>query len=128
MIQKHLLGAMGVALIVLGGSLMIWPPGMAHALGNRQREWDHSWCFASGDLLDLAVAIDVVGKSGAWFNYGQMRLGQGRENAKQTLRENPELFEEIQAKVKEAKGITPPGAKPEEASADEMPVADTAEA
>ena len=58
-----------------------------------------------GDLLDLGVECEVVQKSGAWLNYGEMRLGQGRENAKQYLVENPDLYEEIKAKVLEAKGI-----------------------
>ncbi len=59
-----------------------------------------------GDLLDLAVECDIVSKSGAWLNYGDMRLGQGRENAKQYLTENPELLEELKTKVLEARGLT----------------------
>ena len=43
--------------------------------------------------------LDIVQKSGAWFNYGEIRLGQGRDNAKEYLRQNPELAEEIAAKV-----------------------------
>ena len=58
-----------------------------------------------GDLLDLAVNANVVDKSGAWFNYGQVRLGQGRENAKQFLFENKDLCTEIRAKVLEARGV-----------------------
>ena len=54
---------------------------------------------SSGDLLDLAATSEVVQKSGAWFNYGSVRLGQGRENAKKFLRENPDLFEEIRKGV-----------------------------
>jgi len=54
---------------------------------------------ASGDLLDLAVEDKVVEKSGAWFSFNQTRLGQGRENSKKFLRENPDLFEEIRRKV-----------------------------
>ena len=54
---------------------------------------------STGDLLDLAVTAEVVQKSGAWFNFGQVRLGQGRENSKRFLKENNELFEEIKAKV-----------------------------
>ena len=61
---------------------------------------------ASGDLIDLAVATDVVSKSGAWFNFGDLRLGQGRENAKRFLKENADLTEEIKAQVLEIKGIT----------------------
>ncbi len=56
-----------------------------------------------GDLLDLATGVDVVSKSGAWLNYDSVRLGQGRENAKQFLRDNPEVFKEIRAKVIAAK-------------------------
>jgi recombination protein RecA len=59
-----------------------------------------------GDLLDLGLACDVVQKSGAWLNYGDMRLGQGRENAKKYLAENKDLCEEIKNKVLVAKGLT----------------------
>ncbi len=65
---------------------------------------------ASGDLIDLAVSSNVVQKSGAWFSFGEVRLGQGRENAKQFIRENNELFEEIKTQVLEAKGIVPTAA------------------
>ena len=58
-----------------------------------------------GDLLDLAVNCQVVDKSGAWLNYGTMRLGQGRENAKKYLAENKDLSEEIKGKVLAAKGL-----------------------
>lgn len=61
---------------------------------------------ATGDLLDLAVACEVVQKSGAWFSFGDVRLGQGRENSKQFLKDNPELFDEIKGRVLEAKGVT----------------------
>lgn len=60
---------------------------------------------ATGDLIDLGVAEDVVEKSGAWFSYGQVRLGQGRENSKQFLKDNPELFDEIHRLVLEKKGV-----------------------
>jgi recombination protein RecA len=52
-----------------------------------------------GDLMDLAMADKLIEKSGSWFNYGDLRLGQGRENAKQFLRDNPEIAEEITQKV-----------------------------
>src|SRR6201999_1009248 len=48
-----------------------------------------------GDLIDLALADQLVEKSGSWFNYGDQRLGQGRENVKQYLRDNPVLADEI---------------------------------
>ncbi len=53
----------------------------------------------SGDLLDLATLDNVVEKSGAWFSYAGTRLGQGRENSKMFLRQNPDLFNEIRATV-----------------------------
>ncbi len=52
-----------------------------------------------GDLMDLALADKLVEKSGSWFNYGDIRLGQGRENAKQYFRDNPAIAEEITRKV-----------------------------
>jgi len=58
-----------------------------------------------GDLLDLGIEAGVVQKSGAWLNYGDTRLGQGRENAKTYLVENPDLMSEIEAKIREAKGL-----------------------
>ena len=59
----------------------------------------------TGDLLDLAVEDGIVDKSGSWFSYGETRLGQGRENSKQILAENPEMFEEIKQKVLVARGV-----------------------
>jgi recombination protein RecA len=52
-----------------------------------------------GDILDLAIADKLVEKSGSWFNYGDLRLGQGRENAKQYLRDNPETADQISAQI-----------------------------
>ncbi len=54
----------------------------------------------TGDVLDLAVVAKVIQKSGAWFAYGTHKLGQGRENAKQFLKDNPKVCEEIVTKVK----------------------------
>ncbi|MGH7178884.1 MAG: recombinase RecA [Tepidisphaeraceae bacterium] len=59
-----------------------------------------------GDLLDLAVTANVVDKSGAWFNYKETRLGQGRENSKQFLFENRDLADEIRQAVLVAKGLS----------------------
>ena len=53
-----------------------------------------------GDVLDLAVQHEIVGKSGAWFDYGDAKIGQGREASKQYLRENPKVMAEIDAKVR----------------------------
>src|SRR6516165_8743823 len=52
-----------------------------------------------GDLMDLAMADKLVEKSGSWFNYGDLRLGQGRENAKQYLRDHPEIADELTNRV-----------------------------
>ena len=58
-----------------------------------------------GDLIDLAVEDGIIDKSGSWFSYGEVRLGQGRENSKQILAENAEMFEEIKQKVLVARGV-----------------------
>jgi recombination protein RecA len=58
-----------------------------------------------GDLLDLALACNVVEKGGAWLNYGSIRLGQGRDNARKYLAENKDLCVEIKNKVLVAKGL-----------------------
>lgn len=74
----------------------------------RQAEIDlmHDSGFSrEGDLLDLAIEEKIVDKSGAWINYGDTRLGQGRENAKTFLKENPKLVDEITRKVLHKKGI-----------------------
>ncbi len=74
----------------------------------RESEFDMMFdCGISyeGDLLDLAMACQVAEKSGAWLNYGELRLGQGRENAKKFLAENKDLCAEIRSKVLAAKGL-----------------------
>ncbi len=74
----------------------------------RQAEFDimyNEGISHTGLLVDLGVECRVVEKSGAWFSYGDTRLGQGRENAKGFLRENPELAAEIEAKVRAELGM-----------------------
>ena len=56
----------------------------------------------SGEVLDKAVDLDVVNKSGSWFTYGDTKLGQGRDAVKQMITDNPELSQEIETKIKEA--------------------------
>jgi recombination protein RecA len=58
-----------------------------------------------GDLLDLAVEHKIVDKSGAWFAYGGERLGQGRENSKQFLKDNPQVARTIEEKVRKELGL-----------------------
>ena len=60
----------------------------------------------TGDLLDLAVDKRIVEKSGAWFAYGGERLGQGREHAKQFLKDNPEIHKAIEERVRRELGLT----------------------
>jgi recombination protein RecA len=69
-----------------------------------------------GCLLDLALDNDIVQKSGSFFSYGELRLGQGRNNTKQYLAENPELASEIEAKLYEALGVERAGAAPTDAA------------
>ena len=63
----------------------------------------------SGDIVDLAANIDVINKSGAWYAYNGQKIGQGRENTKQYLEQNPELLKEIELKVREHYGLTASG-------------------
>jgi recombination protein RecA len=58
-----------------------------------------------GDLVDLAAGLDVISKSGAWYNYGEIKLGQGRDKAVALLKDNPELEAEIKNKILELKGL-----------------------
>ncbi len=58
-----------------------------------------------GDILDVAVAADIIVKSGAWFAYNGDKIGQGRENAKQYLEDHPEVLAEVDAKVREHYGL-----------------------
>ena len=60
----------------------------------------------AGDVLDLAVNCDIINKSGAWFAYEGNKIGQGRENARQFLKENPDVLEEIDKKVREKYGLS----------------------
>lgn len=59
-----------------------------------------------GELVDYGVKLDIIDKSGAWFSYGDQKLGQGREKVKEAFKENPQLAAEIEDKIKEAMGLT----------------------
>ncbi|MCB1535592.1 MAG: DNA recombination/repair protein RecA, partial [Rhodoblastus sp.] len=58
-----------------------------------------------GELVDLGAKAGVVEKSGAWFSYDSQRLGQGRENAKAFLRQNPEIAQRIELAIRENAGL-----------------------
>jgi recombination protein RecA len=77
-----------------------------------------------GELIDLGVKAEVVEKSGAWFSYDSQRIGQGRENAKQFLREHPEVADAIETKIRDQSGIV---ANAMMASEDETEEAEAAE-
>jgi recombination protein RecA len=84
-----------------------------------------------GDLLDLGVAHKIVDKSGSWYSYGDLRLGQGRENARLFLKDNPDLADEVDRKVRVALGLITAPKQPAaeqaprpEAVADSKPASD----
>jgi recombination protein RecA len=72
-----------------------------------------------GIIVDLGVESEVITKAGAWFSYGDVRLGQGRENTKAFLQDNPELAMEIETKVKDVLGMRGISATADAASADD---------
>jgi recombination protein RecA len=76
----------------------------------RQAEFDIEYgqgISSEGCILDLAIEHNIVQKSGSFFSYGDDRLGQGRNNAKGYLRENPQVADELERKIYEALGIEP---------------------
>jgi recombination protein RecA len=89
----------------------------------RQAEFDVEYgqgISREGCLIDLGIEHDLVQKSGSFFSYGELRLGQGRNNAKQYLSEHPELAEEIEAKIYEKLGIERPQPAAREAGLSEV--------
>ena len=77
-----------------------------------------------GDVLDLAAKVDIVNKSGAWYNYKSNKIGQGRENAKKYLEDHPEILAEIDRSVREYYKLDPNGAMvvPEKNPEDDLPI------
>ena len=55
----------------------------------------------TGEVLDMAVELDIIKKGGSWFSYKDQKLGQGRDNVKELLKNNPELMEEIEKQILE---------------------------
>jgi recombination protein RecA len=77
----------------------------------RQAEFDINYgegISRTGELLDMGLEAKLVEKSGAWLSYGDLRIGQGRENAKQFLKDNPELADEIEKKLRQSLGLAAP--------------------
>jgi recombination protein RecA len=70
-----------------------------------------------GELVDMATEAEIIKKSGAWFSYGDQRIGQGRENAKLFLKENGDLADEVETKVRDVMGIGAEGEPEEEEAA-----------
>jgi recombination protein RecA len=64
-----------------------------------------------GEIIELGVNHKIVDKSGAWYAYNGDKIGQGKDNAREYLKENPEIAQEIEAKVRTAAGVAAPGAK-----------------
>ena len=60
----------------------------------------------AGAVLDLGVEKEIVAKSGAWYSYGDVRIGQGRENARDFLKEHPEMLAEIETKILDLVGLS----------------------
>ncbi|HYG64575.1 MAG TPA: recombinase RecA [Thermoanaerobaculia bacterium] len=83
----------------------------------RQAEFDIDYgegISKTGELVDLGVEHKLMVKSGAWYSYGDLRVGQGRDNAKQFLRDNPDLADEIEGKLREKMGMPPVAAVPKD--------------
>lgn len=81
-----------------------------------------------GEIIDLGVKADIVDKAGAWYSYEGTRIGQGRDNSREYLRENPALAREIENKVRVHHGIAPLEAIIEAPKVDEAPEAIKADA
>ncbi|HUF16948.1 MAG TPA: recombinase RecA [Thermoanaerobaculia bacterium] len=77
----------------------------------RQAEFDVNYgegVSKEGELIDIGIEHKIIEKSGSWFSYGDMRLGQGRDNSRNFIKENPDLSAEIEGKVRRALGIAGP--------------------
>jgi recombination protein RecA len=92
----------------------------------RQCEFDmmhESGISREGSMLDVGLSMGVVEKSGAWFNIGETRLGQGRENAKEFLKQNPDVYQQIEKEIRDnLQAFSPDGSVPAAATAVAEPV------
>lgn len=74
----------------------------------RQAEFDimyNTGISREGGILDLGTKLEIIKKAGTWYSYGEDRIGQGRENAKNFIRENPNIAQEIEEKIKISSGL-----------------------
>jgi recombination protein RecA len=102
------IGAIKDGDVVVGGRTRVKVVKNKVAPPFREAEFDVMYgegISREGDLLDLAVDRRIVEKTGTWFSYGGERLGQGRENVKQFLKENPEIFKSIEERVRRELGL-----------------------
>ena len=110
--------------VVVGGRVRVKVVKNKVAPPFREAEFDILYgegISKQGDLLDLAVDRKIVEKSGTWFSFGGERLGQGRENAKQFLKDNPSIFKTMEAQVRKELGLTREAAEPDAAAEKEKP-------
>ncbi len=95
---------------VIGNRTRVWVKKNKVAPPFKKAEFDIMYDVGisrGGGVLDVAVELDIVEKRGSYYSYGETRLGQGRENVKNFLKENGELLNEIEAKAREALGLSP---------------------
>ena len=109
------IGAIKDADKIVGGRTRVKVVKNKLAAPFRQAEFDMMYgegISREGDLLDLAVERNIIEKSGTWFSYSGERLGQGREKVKHLLKNKPEIFTAIEAKVRQELGLVPMEAPP----------------
>lgn len=93
---------------VVGNRTRVWVKKNKVAPPFKQAEFDimyNEGISREGDLLDVGSEMGIIEKRGSYYSYGEVRVGQGRENAKQFLRENPSLVEEISNRIREEAGL-----------------------
>jgi recombination protein RecA len=115
------IGAVKQGEVVVGSQVRVKVVKNKVAPPFRQAEFDILYdegISHAGLCLDIAAEANIIQKSGAWYQYGDQRIGQGRENAKLFLKDNPAVLAEVETKVKELLGMKP-GAPEEEVAAEE---------
>ena len=116
------IGAVKQGDVVIGSQVRVKVVKNKVAPPFRQAEFDILYdegISHAGLVLDIAAEAGIIQKTGAWFNYGDQRIGQGRENAKMFLKDNPAVLAEVEVKVKELLGMKAGGAVEEEVASEE---------